>query len=52
MQYRTAYKLVTDELGADPKTNQEILDRAGDYLLLTEIFRGIFLDHMFPAAMM
>ena len=40
MQFRTAYKLVTDPLGSEPTTNQEILDRAGDHLLLTEIFRG------------
>lgn len=42
MQFRTAYKIVTDELGSDPKTNQEILDRAGDHILLTEIVRGKF----------
>lgn len=40
MQFRTTYKLVTDPLGSEPKTNQEIADRAGDHLLLTEIFRG------------
>lgn len=40
MQFRTAYKLVTDPLGSDPTTNQEIIDRAGDHILLTEIFRG------------
>jgi hypothetical protein len=40
MQFRTAYKLVTDPLGSEPTTNQEIVDRAGDHLLLTEIFRG------------
>ncbi|KAK4025408.1 hypothetical protein OUZ56_014480 [Daphnia magna] len=49
MQFRTAYKIVTDELGSDPKTNQEILDRAGDHILLTEIVRGfgVTLAHFF-----
>ncbi|XP_046447687.1 NADH-quinone oxidoreductase subunit I-like [Daphnia pulex] len=49
MQFRTTYKLVTDPLGSEPKTNQEIADRAGDHLLLTEIFRGfgVTLAHFF-----
>lgn len=40
VQYRTAYKVVTDD--PEPKTVGEILDRAGDHILLTEIVRGKF----------
>ena len=38
MQYRTTYKIVTND--PEPKTAQEIIDRAGDYILLSEIIRG------------
>lgn len=43
MQFRTTYKVVTDD--AEPKTYQEILDRAGDHILLTEIIRGTFHEY-------
>ena len=38
MQLRTTYKVVTDV--PEPQTTTEILDRAGEHILLTEIMRG------------
>ena len=38
MQYRTTYKLVTND--PEPKTWSEIADRAGENILFTEIVRG------------
>lgn len=39
MQLRTTYKVVTDV--PEPQTATEILDRAGEHILLTEIMRGM-----------
>ena len=38
MQYRTTYKLVTND--PEPKTWSEIADRTGENILFTEIIRG------------
>ena len=39
MQYRTTYKLVTND--PEPKTIDEIVDQAAQAIFWTELFRGI-----------